>query len=871
MKGIKTISLDGEWKLINDEKSLNVPAHVPGSAYESLIDNKIIEDPFYGVREHEMSWIYNSNWQYKTEFEVNLEFLNYPNILLQFDGIDTISDIYLNGECIGSTENMFLKYEFNVKSKLKEGKNVLIVVIKSPTRKALAEMKKHGTKLTTFMALRGIPYLRKPQFSFGWDWGPKLPDIGIWQSVGLIAFDDIKIGSIYTVQEFKYNEDPLKITDINEISTIKIESAKLILNIELISQIENIGPLGCKVFIELAAPDGNNISKEVDLTEKNQSIKLEIENPQLWWTHDLGIPNLYNLTVSILSEDVIDESAMKIGIRDIQLIRNPDKWGETFYFLLNGVPIFAKGANWVPIDNFIPRGKRLGLYQMNLKYTKEANMNMLRTWGGGLYEDDLFYDLCDELGILVWQDFPFGCALYPIHKEFVENVEKEAIQNIKRLRHHASLALWCGNNEVEQYHFLYLGLSRIFRIKKRSAFKKGYRYMFEQLLPKLVNQYDPKHAYWPSSPSNGGGNNKRGIFKSNSPDKGDSHFWKVWHLNAPFSAYRGFDSRFMSEYGFESFPSMKTIASFCPSNQYDFHSPIMENHQKNRAGNKKIMKYMKRRFSIPEKFEQQVILSQITQGEAIEYGIEHWRRNRNDFHCMGSLYWQLNDCWPVASWSSLDYYGRWKALHYIAKRAYKPFFASVKEEDKSVEFWISNDLRISKTGILEWKIINSEGKTLINGSKEELIPPCSSILVESVDLSEINKNKEDLRNNIIFFSLEDNEKNEGDIYHGFRLFDNPKNFRINNPHLSYNIKELNTNPEGERTFSITIESESIALYVFIESNSVDFIASDNYFSLEPGKIREISIRITNSKEIDEMLKIHKLNDIFRINSLYNLI
>jgi len=385
------------------------------------------------------------------------------------------------------------------------------------------------------------------------------------------------------------------------------------------------------------------------------------------------------------------------------------------------------------------------------------------------------------------------------------------------------------------------------------------------MLPELIEKYDSHHAYWPSSPSNGKGDLIRGLVRSNDPNRGDSHFWKVWHRNAPFTAYRKFDSRFMSEYGFESFPSIKTIREFCPPEQFQFDSPIMENHQKNRAGNKKIMRYMKKRFSIPEKFENQVILSQITHAEAMEYGIENWRRKRNNFHCMGSLYWQLNDCWPVASWSSLDYYLRWKALHYVAKRCYQPFYANVKEEKEIVEFWIINDYKEKRNGNLSWKIMSSEGITLLEGSKSAEVSPCTSLLIEKIDVKKINKKKK-YRNNIIFYSLR-NKANEI-IYRGFRLFDHPKRFSIRDPELSYAIK---SSEKQEYAFKITISSKSIALYVFIESKSLDFVASDNYFSMQPGESREINIRLSDNKLLEDTSIKDKINEMLEVKSLFDLI
>ncbi|MHA1150101.1 MAG: beta-mannosidase [Promethearchaeota archaeon] len=830
------ISLDGIWNLKNREKKINIHATVPGTVFETLIKEKLIEDPFYGTHEHKMGWVYGSDWEYERIFEIESKFNN-RNVILRLNGIDTIANIYLNDEKIGSTKNMYRTYELNVNSALKKGQNRLKIIIKSPTEYANQQIKKYKVKLTNMNGLPGAPYLRKPQYSFGWDWGPELPDIGIWKSVELIIRDSIIIDSVFIKQNFKYNIEPLNSMKLENYCHLRINSVIMEVSTELKILKDNIALSRYILRTEIKTPDNQILSQDEPLKKNNQSTSFEINNPKIWWTHDLGKQPLYQVIVSILiNNEIIDQKILKIGLRDIKHIRNSDHWGETFYFLLNGIPIFAKGANWIPIDQFIPRGKKLGLYEMNLKYAKEANMNFLRVWGGGIYEDDHFYSLCDEMGILIWQDFPFACALYPTYEEFFKNVKKEAIQNIKRIRHHPSLALWCGNNEIEQLFMGYIGLYRIFNPKKILLFKKAYRMMFERLLPELVQEYDPDHSYWPSSPSNGGGNRKRGLLKSNNPNLGDSHFWKVWHLNAPFSAYRTFDSRFMSEYGFESFPSIKTLATFCPLDQFDFYSPIMENHQKNRAGNKKIMKYMKRRFSIPDDFEKQVILSQITHAEAIEYGIEHWRRNRNDFHCMGSLYWQLNDCWPVASWASLDYYCRWKALHYIAKRAYQPFNASIKEEKETVEFWFTNDLRNKRKGSLKWKIMNYKGEVLKQGVITKEILPCSSLLVEKVDVSDINKKTSDMQKNIIFFTLYDSTN----IHHqGCRLFENPKNFPLKNPELTFKVDKSDI-PHFQ--FKVLISTKHIALYVFIESENYDLICSDNYFSMEPDEKKVIYLK-----------------------------
>lgn len=872
---VERVSLDGEWGLINSEGSIKLNAQVPGTVFEALINKKRIEDPFYGENEHEMVWVYQSDWIYELTFNVDPEMLVYKNLILRFYGLDTIADIKLNGNLIGSTENMFIRYNFDVKSSLKKNGNKLSVTFRSPTITAQNAIKKNGINLNTgYAAIPGVPYLRKAQYSFGWDWGPKLPDLGIWKSVELIGFDDVKIESAYPRTTLEYGKNPKNSNYPDAISAIFVKRANLCIDIEIGSDIEELTVLGYTLKVTLKDPNGKIVKSESELKMKHHSVEFEIINPYLWWTHDLGDPCLYDLEIVVLNEIIVDKFTLKIGLREIKLVTENDKWGESFYFQLNGIPIFAKGANWIPVDSFIPRGKKNGLYSMNLNYAKEANMNMIRVWGGGIYEDNKFYDLCDELGLLVWQDFPFACSVYPHSDTFLEKIREEATQNIIRLRWHPSLALWCGNNEIE---VLWNRMLRNLRLidennarkwlnpKEVSLFLRGYQDMFEKTLPDLIKKLDGNHSYWPSSPSNGIGK-KKGALISNSPDEGDSHFWTVWHGGAPFQEFRKFNSRFMSEFGFESFPSLKTIKAFCPSDQFDIYSKIMENHQKNSAGNKKIMDYMEKRFSIPQKFEYQIILSQITQAEAIEYGVEHWRRNRTENHCMGSLFWQFNDCWPVASWSSLDYFGRWKALHYFAKRFYQPLFASVKEDSNRIEFWATNDLNYSCQIELEWKIISSDGALQMKGIYSVSVSPCSSLKLGVVDVSIINKDQSTQQNNVIFYTMKNLKNEEGEIFHGFRLFDSPKFFKLKNPDLNFEIQEI----QGKLNhFSLEIKTKNIALYVFIDSDIFDLVASDNFFSMEPNETRIIDIEVVNFlkhshnhslQEIKNSVKISTLND-----------
>ncbi|MHA1309477.1 MAG: glycosyl hydrolase 2 galactose-binding domain-containing protein [Candidatus Helarchaeota archaeon] len=877
---MKSIELKKNWILMyyesgENKKDIRLKTEVPATVFEILLENGVINDPFYGLNEDKVDWVYNSDWKYESYFDISEDLLNYHNIKLKFYGLDTISDIYLNGHHLGRTDNMFRIYEFNIKKIIKKNDNKLELIFKSPAKYALSEIKKHGHPLyITSLGLPGINYLRKAQYSFGWDWGPKLPDIGIWRPVEIVGYNEIRIIDTYISQNFYYNKDPLKINNPKEIETIKVLKVDLKVEIELeISIFSDINKekkiSKYKAEIILKDPEGGQINKQQNITRSSLQEVFTINEPILWWVNGLGEPKQYDLQIFLkIDDEIIEKKELKIGIRDIKLIKNKDQWGESFYFMLNGIPLFIKGANWVPIDNFLVRGKKLELYEKLIESAKLININMLRVWGGGIYEDDRFYSLCDKLGILVWQDFMFACGIYPCESEFIENIKEEAIQNIRRIRNHPCLALWCGNNEIEW--FLGVNLLLLFKIKfkfkKAEAYKRAYKYIFEDLFPSLIKKYDWQHEYWPSSPSNGSMFSDKkinsGLLNSNDPSRGDAHYWDVWHRGKPFSAYRKFIPRFMSEFGFQSFPSIKTIANFCPPDQFDFFSPIMKNHQKNQGsfiifsgGNKKVMKYTKRRFNIPNNFEKQVILSQITQAEAIEYGVENWRINRLNNHCMGTIYWQLNDCWPVISWSSIDYYCRWKALHYIAKRFFQPLIATVIESVNRVKFNIINDYKNTKKGVIRWTIQDINGNINLRGEKDFTVLPCTSIEIDEINLDK--KIQKIIKKSIIFYRLY-NKKNEL-IFKGFRLFTAPKNLKLKNPNLTWEIKKIN-----DKKFELSIKSQEIALYINIRSNKFDFIASDNYFSLNKGENCKIILNLNNKLTMDELISNINVESLFEL-------
>jgi beta-mannosidase len=872
--GVHKILLSEGWKIKNPEKGIDLPTSIPSTVFETLLAHKKIPDPFYGRQEHDVDWVYNSDWTYECLFSIPKEIASAKHILLRCYGLDLKADLLLNGQPIGSANNAHRTYEFLIDSIVKEKENFLQIQFYSSPKQALQEIEQYGQKLfKADFALAGVPYLRKAQYSFGWDWGPKLPDHGIWRPIEIIAYDEVLIESVFPKQKFYYEENQIK-------------SVELDIGIEVRAELSNLPTLGYNIAISIHDPSKRQVIAEITapLIQLKSNLSVTIPNPKLWWSHDIGDPFLYVIKVDIRAKSdishIIDSKSMNLGIRDLKLIQKPDRWGQTFYFELNGIPVFGKGADWIPVDNFIPRGKKLGLHESNLISAKNANMNMIRIWGGGIYEEDLFYDLCDEMGILLWQDFTFACAIPPPLRSLHENFKCEAIDNIIRLRSHPSLAIWCGNNEIEQLFSVYV--MKVKGIKAKKEFRAGYRYLFEELLPQLTKEYDGTRTYWPSSPSNGkmayGLKGLLSALDANSPNKGDSHYWMVWHGGFPFKAYRRFNSRFMSEFGFESFPSMRTIETFSTPSDYNFLSPVMENHQKNLAGNNKIMSYMKKRFIIPKTFEQQVMLSQLTQAEAVEYGVEHWRRNRNDFHCMGAIYWQLNDCWPVASWASLDYYGRWKALHYFAKRFYNPLFPSVSESDKTVEFWLTNDLPIPVQGEYCWKIYSISGQLVKENKIKVQINPTRSELLETLRLSSIGIQKTYFSNYIIHFEFTPTTTSlvgstDFETRFGFRLLTDPKHLRLEPADITLNSKIIQEKNPDESYLEVNVVANNSVLFLYFESDRVDFIASDMFFAMYPGQQRAIKLKIQqiHNQKVENILEaLKRLQSSLLIKSLADL-
>ncbi|HVO76874.1 MAG TPA: glycoside hydrolase family 2 protein, partial [Candidatus Bathyarchaeia archaeon] len=630
-----TIVLDRGWEFRRVSEGTWRRATVPGCVHTDLYDRGLIPDPFYGDNERALQWIENEDWEYRTTFDADADFLSRERIEIDFAGLDTYADVYLNDSLIIRADNMFREWRSSCKGLLRDKGNELRVYFHSPVEAVRARWQSLGRELP------GGPRVltRKAAYQYGWDWSPRYVTSGIWRPVRLVAWDQARIKNLWIVQHQLTSER----ADLA--ASFEIESTAR----QTVTMSIYIGNESYKVFDVDLLPGSNDVS-----------LDFSIPRPELWWANGLGEPRLYDFLGEMRAGGVLlDWTSRQFGIRTIDLVREKDAAGTSFYFRLNGVPVFMKGANYVPQDCFPSRlsGER---HEFLVASAANAGMNMLRVWGGGVYEDDDFYSLCDKYGILVWQDFMFACGMYPADSLFLDNVREEASENVTRLRSHPCLALWCGNNEIDEgwHHWGWQGEFGYSAVDSARVWG-DYVKLFHELLPAVVEKYDPGAAYLPSSPVHGRADPR-------SLTEGDSHYWGVWHDGEPFEAYTRNIPQFMSEFGFQSFPPLAAIESFARPEDWRVDSPVMLAHQKNPRGNEIITTYLERSYRTPRDFASFVYVSELLQAEGMKTGIEAHRRAKP--YCMGSLYWQLNDCWPAVSWSSIDYYGNPKALYYYARR-----------------------------------------------------------------------------------------------------------------------------------------------------------------------------------------------------------
>jgi beta-mannosidase len=769
------------WTFNKQNETKKHKATIPGTVHTDLYENKLIPDPFYGANEKQLQWIENENWEYESTFSLSEKEISNENIELEFDGLDTYATVYINGKLVLEADNMFRKWVVSAKNHLKKEKNYLKIVLQSAVQKG----KEEAEKLTYTLPEKERIFVRKAQYQFGWDWGPRFITAGIWKKVQL------KFWNSATIENIKFSQ-------------LELNDKKAILEFTTEIYVSKAKKIQLKI---------NEKSETFNLKKGTNTVKMryEISNPKLWWSNGLGFPHQYEFHFSLKqNREILDKKELKIGLRTIELIQDKDEFGTSFYFKLNGKPVFMKGANYVPQDSFIPK-QMPSSYHETIQNARKANMNMLRVWGGGVYADDEFYDACDANGILVWQDFMFACAMYPGDEKFIENVKQEVIDNVNRLQNHPSIALWCGNNENDEGWHNW-GWQKKFNYSKADSTQiwNDYKKVFQELIPQTLDSIlsKEKNLYWPSSPSIGWG-------RKESLTQGDSHYWGVWWGKEPFEMYKKKVGRFMSEYGFQGMPNLETLQKVIAKEDFNFTSEAFKNHQKHPTGFETITEYMTRDFPVPTSMEKYNYVSQLLQAHGMKIAIEAHRLAKP--YCMGSLYWQLNDCWPVTSWSTLDYYGNWKAAHYQVKESFSPILLTVTENLDGLSIISSNDNMEVKEGIATAKLIDFSGKELWTASKEcvldvERNTTCMQIFYK--ELPKFVKEK-----TVLQIEFTSNQKKS--VAHHY--FVKPKELQLEKPTIELKIV-------GETL--IELKTNTLAKNVYLQAKDTFF--EENYFDLIPG-------------------------------------
>ncbi|WP_299627033.1 glycoside hydrolase family 2 protein [uncultured Tenacibaculum sp.] len=831
---VKEMKLDENWTFKKANDTLWKNATVPGTVHTDLLANKDIENPFYRLNEHDVQWIDKSDWEYKTSFEISKEDFSKENIELEFLGIDTYSKVFLNDQEIMTSDNMFRRYTINCKPYLKEGKNELRVILESPIKKGIEkydaidyEITVSDNDLAKIGKVEGEKkvsiFSRKAGYHFGWDWGPRLVSSGIWRSVILRSWDNFKVDDVFIRQK-----------NIGE-------TAKLSAEIEINSSKE-IEKSVFEIFVNDTLVKTEE--KPLVINKNTFTIPFEIKNPKLWWPNGMGEQHLYDVKVKVSHKNHSDAKSHQIGLRTIKLIREKDSIGSSFYFTVNGKPTFMKGANYIPQDIFLPRVKQSN-YEHILNSAKDANMNMIRVWGGGVYESKAFYDLCDQKGLLVWQDFMFACAMYPGDDDFLESVKQEAIDNIKRLRNHTSIALWCGNNEVLSAWERWGWKQQVTKEQSEKAANtiwKAYTDIFHKVLPEAVKGYDSDREYWASSPSS-----ELGVPESHTD--GDAHYWGVWWGKEPFENYNIKIPRFMSEFGFQSFPELATVNKYTIPEDHDIFSEVMKSHQRSSIGNGTIEEYMLRHYKKPKDFASFLHVSHLLQAYGITTGIEAHRKNR--YRCMGSLYWQINDCWPVASWSSIDYYGKWKALHYGVKKSFKKTIVSFDKKENGVNVFIATDDLANQKGELKVDLLSFDGQVITSWNESIEIEANASKSYLSISKEKLEEFSSQWKTAYLSASLKVGKTTVAKKQHYLVPF---KTLTLPQPEITFDVSE------NETEYIVSFKTKKLAIGVFASGN-FDENFSDNYFTMEPNTEKTITIQKGNFKTLADFKKELKVSSL----------
>jgi beta-mannosidase len=820
-----TLAVHAGWQFREVGKDKWYPASVPGCVHTDLLNNKLIDDPFYRDNEKKLQWIGKTDWEYQTTLNVTAEMLARKNLELVFEGLDTYANVFLNDEPLISTDNMFRTWRVDAKRFARPGANILRIRFRSPINEVLPIMAKMNYELPAGndQGEKTSPHTRKAPYQFGWDWGPRFVTSGIWRPVYLEAWDAARVADLHIVSR-DVRADVANLTADVEVSAGANTDATII--------VDNLTDKTVAAHRRVSLAPGTN----------RVELNFTVPHPALWWPNGLGAHPLYLFKARLLIDGTpVDEATKRTGLRALELRQQRDESGKSFTFVINGVPVFAKGGNWIPADSFPSRITK-DKYRELVQSVRDTNMNMLRVWGGGIYESDDFYNLCDEMGILVWQDFMFGCSLYPGDEAFLENVRQEATDNVKRLRDHPSIVIWVGNNEMESGWF-HWG----WKEKLPAKLWDDYLKVFYGVLPDVCRSLDPSRPYWPSSPSSNMEDDPE------SQKMGDLHYWQVWHASAPFTDYEKQFPRFMSEYGFQSFPQIETVSTYTAPADRDIKSPVMMAHQRHPRGNQLIREYMLREYPEPKDFESFLYVSQVLQAEGIKTGAEHLRRIRP--HNMGSLFWQIDDCWPVASWSSIDYTGRWKALQYYARRFYNDILLSPHEENGSLNFYIVSD-RVQPTAAqLKVSLLDFGGRTLSNQQQDVEVAALNSKSYFKIPIDQLLSGKDPKS----VFVLAELSIGGQPVSRNEYFFQPYKNLSLPRPQIT---AESVRTPAG---FRITLSADKLARAVYLSAPSYTGVFVDNYFDLIPGRKLEVEFRTRasiNLADFQKRLAIRSLADAF---------
>ena len=838
---LKTVvkNLHEGWKFRQARLTNWYPATVPGVVHTDLLQNKIIEDPFFRLNERGLQWIDKEDWVYETCFTLAAGMMRKENMELVFEGLDTYADVYLNDECILKADNMFRRWSIPIRQYIREENNILKVYFHSPIKidvpkwdalpyqyPASNDQSENGGLFNKKISI----FARKAGYHYGWDWGPRLVTSGIWRPVYIRAWSDLRINDVFIEQK-----------------EVGAGRAVIAGHVELDADKDMDGVL-VTITDEVTGRVLGEWQADLKRGTNRVTVDFVLHKPKLWWSNGLGEPFLYRFRTDIIAGgELLDSKTERVGIRSLKVVHQPDKDGHTFYIELNGRPVFAKGANYIPSDNFLPRVTPEN-YKKTILDAAGVNMNMLRVWGGGIYENDVFYDLCDEYGIMIWQDFMFACSMYPAEGALLDNIHQEAVDNVKRLRNHACIALWCGNNECQDAWLGWGWKREIERQNKEYADKiwAQYRQQYHVTLPGVVREYAPGTFYWPSSPFAFEG-------EMSGTTDGDRHYWSVWHGKAPISDYDSEKSRFFSEYGFQSFPEFDSVKRYAPyPEDWDIRSEVMMSHQ--RGGdhaNELIETYLLNEYKKPRDFRAFLYMNHVLQGDAIKTAIESHRRQMP--YNMGTLFWQHNDCWPVASWASRDYYGRWKAQHYYTRKVYDDILISPVVEGDDLKVYAVSDRLENTSGRLQLQVCQFDGTVVHHWDKSVGISGNDSRVCFSAPLAKL---LEGANRGTVYVRVDYTDKS-GRVYHNNYCLDKQKNMNYPKVDLQVEVRSI------EGGYEVTVSADKFARAVCLSVADNESVYSDNYFDVQPKSSVQVQVRTRLSAEaFNGSLRLTCLNNEF---------